>query len=98
MTRRRHWILTAVCVIALLCVLASSALVLREAAIHHYCAGDNCPVCQVIEQARRVFGGALLVLLALGFAVAALRGSQPSGERFAPVVVTLVGRKIRLND
>lgn len=101
MAKRRHWIVVAVCVVLLLCVFASSALIAREAAFHHHCVGENCPICRFIEQVelvRRAFGAALLVLLAICVALVAGRAWRDREGMDAPAFCTLVGRKIRLND
>lgn len=101
MTRHYHRILAAVAVVLLLCVLASSALLAREAAHPHACAGNDCPICQFIERAeqlRRALGTALVALLLASFALSVARNWRDLAEAAAPVLNTLVDRKIRLND
>ena len=102
MNRHWHWLQAALCVVLLLCVFASSAYIVHEAAHPHECAGEDCPVCQLIsqvEQLRRGFGMALLALLLICFALAV--GHEWRTRAMAedvPALCTLVGRKVRLND
>ena len=66
MSKRRHAIAMALCIVMMLSMFVSSAYIAHEAAHHHVCSGDNCPVCQFIaqvEQVRRGFGMILLALL-----------------------------------
>ena len=101
MSRRRHVIAMALCVAMMLAMFVSSAYIAHEAAHHHECSGENCPICQFIaqvEQVRRGFGSILLALLLICFTLAVRRDwcAFPSAE--LPASGTLVGRKIRLNN
>ena len=101
MKNRRHVIAVAVCAVMLLSVIVSSAYIVHEAAHHHQCTGEDCPICQFIaqvEQVRRGFGMALLALLLICFALALRREAHAPAAADIPVLCTLVGRKVRLND
>ena len=101
MKNRRHVIAVAVCAVMLLSVIVSSAYIAHEAAHHHQCTGEDCPICQFIaqiEQIRRGFGMALLALLLICFALALRRESHASATADVPALCTPVGRKVRLND
>lgn len=98
---RRHVAIAVVCAVMVLSMLLSSAYLAHEAACHHSCVGEDCPVCRFIAQVgqlRRDFGLALLALLAACFAVAVGRASFAPAAAYMPPCSTLVGRKIRLND
>ena len=101
MSKGKHAIAMALCIAMMLSMFVSSAYIVHEAAHHHECSGENCPVCQFIDQVERVlrgFGMILLALLLICFAPAVRRdwcafisaNLLPSG--------TLVSRKIRLNN
>ncbi len=102
MNKRRHVFAAIICVVLLLSIFVSSAYIVHEAAHHHDCTGDNCPICRFIaqiEQLRRGFGMALLALLLICYALAV--GHELRTRAMAedvPALCTLVGRKIRLND
>ncbi len=102
MNRRRHTIAAIICTVMLLSIFVSSAYIVHEAAHHHVCTGEDCPICQFIakiEQLRRDLGMALLALLLICFALAV--GHEWHTRAMAedvPALCTLVGRKIRLND
>ena len=101
MSKRRSLIAALVCAVLLLTLFVSSAYVVHEAAHHHQCTGEDCPVCRFIaqvEQLRRDFGSVLMALLLIRFALAACpeRPARSAGD--VPARCTLVGRKIRLND
>ena len=102
MDRRRHVIAAIICAALLMTIFVSSAYIVHEAAHHHDCTGENCPICQFIaqiEQTRRGFGMALLALLLLCFMLAVDHGWRTGAlAAQVPVLCTLVGRKIRLND
>jgi len=99
---RRHIIVAVICAALALSLLVSSAYIAHEAAFHHHCVGESCPVCQFIarvEQLCKSFGLVLLALLLAGFAMLA----RPAAFGWAAMangtaLCTLVGRKIRLND
>ncbi|MBQ3479662.1 MAG: hypothetical protein IJH25_16020 [Clostridia bacterium] len=102
MDRRRHVIAAIICAVLLMTIFVSSAYIVHEAAHHHDCTGENCPICQFIaqiEQTRRGFGMALLALLFLCFMLAVDHGwrTRAVAEQ-VPALGTPVGRKIRLND
>ena len=101
MSRRRHVIAMALCVAMMLAMFVSSAYIAHEAAHHHVCSGEKCPICRLIaqiEQVCRGFGLILLALLLICFALAVRRDGYaiPSGNLSASG--TLVSRKIRLNN
>ncbi len=102
MDRRRHVIAAIICAALLMTIFVSSAYIVHEAAHHHDCPGENCPICQFIaqiEQTRRGFGMALLALLLLCFMLAVGHGWRTrSVAAQVPARCTPVGRKIRLND
>ncbi len=99
---RNHVFVAVVCAVLVLSLLVSSAYIVHEAACHHLCMGEQCPVCQFLAQVEQLckgFGLVLLALLLAGFAMLA-RPSAFGREVTAngSVLCTLVGRKIRLND
>ena len=102
MNKRRHVIAAIIFAVMLLSIIVSSAYIAHEMAHRHDCIGEDCPICQFIaqiEQMRRGFGMALLVLLLICFALAV--GHEWRRNAIAedmPALYTLVGRKIRLND
>ena len=102
MNKRRHVIAAIIFVVMLLSIFVSSAYIVHEMAHEHECTGEGCPICQFIaqiEQLRQGFGMALLTLLLICFALAV--GREWRARAMAdnvPVLCTLVGRKIRLND
>ena len=102
MNKRGHMIAAIICVALLLCIFASSAYIVHEAVYHHECTGENCPVCQFIaqiEQLRRGFGMALLALLLICYMLGVGHEWRTRAMMEKdPVLCTLVGRKIRLND
>ena len=102
MNRRRKAIAAIICVVVMLSIFVSSAYIVHEAAHHHDCTGENCPICQFIaqiEQTRRGFGMALLALLLLCFMLAVGHGWHTRAVAAqVPALCTPVGRKIRLND
>ena len=102
MNKRRHVIAAIICAAMLLSIFVSSAYIVHEAAHHHDCTGEDCPICQFIaqiEQIRRGFGMALLALLLICFALAVGHEWRTRAtSEGAPALCTLVGRKIRLND
>ena len=102
MNKRRHVIAAIICAVMLLSIFVSSAYIVHEAAHHHDCIGEDCPICRFIaqiEQLRRGFGMALLALLLLCFALAVGREWRTRAmAAHVPALCTLVGRKIRLND
>ena len=98
---RRRVIAMALCIAMMLSMFVSSAYIAHEAAHHHVCSGENCPVCQFIsqvEQVRRGFGMILLALLLIYLALAVRRDWRAFMSANPPVSDTLVSRKIRLND
>ena len=98
---RRRAIAMALCIAMMLSMFVSSAYIAHEAAHHHVCSGENCPVCQFIsqvEQVRRSFGMILLALLLIYFALAVRRDWRAFMSANPPASDTLVSRKIRLND
>lgn len=99
---RKHIIVAVACAALALSLLVSSAYIAHEAAFHHQCMGENCPVCQFIarvEQLCEGFGLVLLAMLLSGFAVPARPAALGWGEMVnGTALCTLVGRKIRLND
>ena len=102
MNRRRTAIAAIICVVVMLSIFVSSAYIVHEAAHHHECTGEDCPICQFIaqvEQLRCGFGMALLALLlaCLVLTPGRERRSGASAEA-VPALCTLVGRKIRLNN
>ena len=65
-SKRRHMIAMALCIAMMLSMFVSSAYIVHEAAHHHECTGEDCPVCRFIsqvEQVRRGFGSILSALL-----------------------------------
>ena len=44
MSKCRHVIAMALCIVMMLSMFVSSAYIAHEAAHHHECSGDNCPV------------------------------------------------------
>ena len=99
--RRRRVIAAIICCAVALSMLFSSAYLAHEAAYHHDCTGEHCPVCRFIaqiEQVWRSFGMALLALLVIRIAFAAGRAVGTTATMGEPALCTLVGRKIRLND
>ncbi|MDO4867955.1 MAG: hypothetical protein Q4C10_15610 [Clostridia bacterium] len=102
MNRCRHIIAAIICAVAILSIFVSSAYIVHEAAHHHECAGEDCPICQFIaqfEQLRRGFAMALLALLLACLVLAAGRQRRTRASAEAvPALCTLVGRKIRLNN
>ena len=99
---RRHVVLAFVSAVLVLSMLVSSAYIVHEALCHHRCVGEDCPVCRFIAQVGQIYRGlglALLMLLAMGLALSALRANRGWASAAAvPAGCTLVGRKIRLND
>ena len=98
---RRREIAMALCIAMMLSMFVSSAYIAHEAAHHHVCSGDNCPVCQFIaqvEQVRRGFGMILLALLLICFALALRRDWRAFASANLTASVTPVSRKIRLNN
>ena len=98
---RRHVVIAVVCAVMVLSMLLSSAYLAHEAACHHSCVGEDCPVCRFIArvgQLRRDFGLALLALLAAFTIVAVGRTSFALAAADLPPCGTPVDRKIRLND
>lgn len=99
---RKRVVVAVVCAVMVLSLLVSSAYIVHEAACHHRCLGENCPVCQFVAQVEQLckgFGLVLLVLLLACFAMLARPAAY--GRRTvanAAELCTLVGRKIRLND
>lgn len=101
MSRRRHVIALAVCIAMALAMLVSSAYIACEAAHHHDCAGEDCPVCRFIAQVvqtRQEFGAAVLALLSACFILLARQMWRAPEEAELPALGTPVSRKIRLND
>ena len=101
MLKRRHMIAVIICAAMLLSIFVSSAYVVHEAAHHHQCTGEDCPICRFIarvEQLRRGFGLALMALLSVCFALTSCHERPAWAAEDTPVLCTLVGRKIRLND
>ena len=102
MSRRRHVIAMALCIAMMLSIFVSSAYIVHEAAHHHECIGENCPICQFIaqiEQLRRGIGMALLALLLICFALAVDHKWRTRAlAEDVPALCTLVGRKVRLNN
>ena len=101
MDRRRQWIAALICAVMLLSMLVSSAYIAHEAAHHHECTGEDCPVCRFIaqvEQVRRGFGTALSALLLICLALALRREMRAPATAEVPALCTTVGRKVRLND
>ena len=101
MSKRRHVIAMALCIAMMLSVFVSSAYIAHEAAHPHECSGEDCPVCQFIEQVeqvRRGFGLILLALLLICFALAVRRHRRAFAPADLPASGTLVSRKIRLNN
>lgn len=99
---RKHALVAVICAVMVLSLLVSSAYIVHEAACHHRCIGENCPVCQFvaqIEQLCKGFGLVLLALLLAGFATIARPAAFGRGTvANVTTLCTLVGRKIRLND
>ena len=99
--QHRRALAMALCVVAVLSLFVASAYLVHEAAHPHRCAGKDCPVCQFIAQIEEVCRGFGLALAALHMLVLAALTRR---ERIAPAValpvdlITLVGRKVRLND
>ena len=101
MSKRRHMIAMALCIAMMLSMFVSSAYIVHEAAHHHECTGEDCPVCRFIsqvEQVRRGFGSILSVLLLICFALTVLRDRCTFIPADLSASGTLVSRKIRLND
>lgn len=101
MNKRRHVIAMALCIVMMLSMFVSSAYIVHEAAHHHECSGENCPICQFIaqiDQVRRGFGMILLALLLICFALAVRRDWCAFTLANLPASGTLVSRKIRLNN
>ena len=101
MSKRRQVIAMALCIAMMLALFVSSAYIAHEAAHHHECSGDHCPVCQFIaqvEQMRRGFGMILLALLLICFALAVRRDGCAFMPANLPASGTPVSRKIRLNN
>ena len=101
MSKRRRLMALLLCIAMMLSMFVSSAYIAREAAHHHECSGENCPVCLLIaqvEQVRRGFGMILLALLLICFALAVRRDRCAFTSANLPASGTLVGRKIRLNN
>ena len=101
MSKNKRLIGAVIYVVVLLSMFASSAYIVHEAAHHHACAGEDCPICRFIaqvEQVRRGFGMALLALLLICFALALRREARAAMAADVPALCTLVGRKVRLND
>ena len=99
---RKHGFVAVVCAVLVLSLLVSSAYIAHEAACHHQCMGENCPVCQFIAQIEQLCKGLGLVLLALLSACFAMI-TRPAVFGWSVMangaaLCTLVGRKIRLND
>lgn len=101
MSKRRHVIAMAVCVAVALAMLVSSAYIVHEAAHHHDCPGEDCPICQLIAEiarTRRELGAVVLLLLLGCFMLSAPQFWHAAAETELPALGTLVSRKIRLND
>ncbi len=101
MSKRRRVIAVALCIAMTLSMFVSSAYIAHEAAHHHECSGEKCPVCQFIaqvEQVRRGFGMILLALLLICSALAVRRVWYAFMSANLPAAGTLVSRKIRLNN
>lgn len=102
MNRGRHWIAAIICAVMVLSVFVSSAYIVHDAAHHHICSGEDCPICQFIaqiEQLRRGFGVALLALMLTCFALVMRRERRARAmAEVIPALCTPVGRKTRLND
>ena len=99
MRQLRRLVAITLCALFALGLIVSSAFVLHGAG--HDCAGEDCPVCAIITR-----HGTLLRLLGAAVVLIAL-ASTPTGARNARVralshphiaPITLIGRKIRLND
>lgn len=100
-SKRRHVIALALCIVMMLFMFVSSAYIAREAAHPHSCSGEDCPVCLLIaqvEQVRRGFGLILLALLLICFALALRRDWRAFASANLPALDTPVSRKIRLNN
>ena len=101
MFRRGRFVALALCACMLLTMLISSAYIAHETAHPHACCGEDCPICQFIEQVEASLKGFSLILLALfALAIATVaRQRRVCFEDDAPAVLpTLVAEKIRLND
>lgn len=101
MSQTRRWLAAVICVVVVLSMFVSSAYIVHEAAHHHECTGEDCPICRFIaqvEQVRRGFGMALLALLLIRFALALRRETRALATAGVPALCTLVGRKVRLNN
>ena len=99
---RKHIVVAVVCAALVVSLLVSSAYIVHEAACHHQCVGENCPVCRFIAQIEQLCKGFGLVLLALLLACFAMV-ARPVAFGWSVMangaeLCTLVGRKIRLND
>ncbi|MBR6088463.1 MAG: hypothetical protein IKP86_00920 [Anaerolineaceae bacterium] len=99
MTRRKRIFAVWLCLVFMLVMLASSALIVHGAG--HCCTGVHCPVCQMISansQLMRFLGAAVLVS-AFFFSVSADRLPWRDAFRIpVPSSGTLVSLNIRLND
>ena len=101
MSKNRRLIAAVISVVVLLSMFVSSAYIVHEAAHHHECTGEDCPICQFIAQVEQVcrgFGMALLALLLIRFALALRREARTLATAGIPALCTLVGRKVRLNN
>ena len=101
MKQRRHLIVVAIWIVILLSVFASSAYIMCNAAHHHECIGENCPICQFIaqvEQLHRGFGMALLALLLICIVLAMRHEMHAPAMTDVPTFCTLIRRKVRFND
>ena len=101
MRKHLHVIAMAMCAAMLLSMFVSSAYLAHEAAHHHDCSGEGCPVCEFIAQIvelRRDLGMMLLSLLLVCLILAVRRAWREQFGTIAPILATLVSRKIRLNN
>lgn len=87
------------CVGLILVLLSSAAYIIHEA--DHDCAGEDCPVCQMIAVHLSVLHLSILAILATSAirTLPKLYRSRDKAEQAAfPFFGTLVSLKIRLND
>lgn len=99
MQDRKRRIALFLCLGLILALLASSVYIIHEA--NHDCAGEDCPICQMIAvnlSVLRLSVISALVLTAIR-ALLNLFNSHHKAEQSAfPLPGTLVSLKIRLND
>lgn len=99
MLDRKRRIALFLCLGLIVALVASSAYIIHEA--NHDCAGEDCPVCQMIAVNLSVLRLSVIAVLALMTILSLLnlfRSPHQAEHSAFPFSGTLVSLKIRLND